>query len=130
MNQIVEKTYPTLFGERLKGLRQERGYTLRKFCVVADEDPAYISRIERGKLPPPQSIEKLEKIALILELKKGTQEFEDFVNLGIVSAGNIPEETLSDEEALQLLPVLFRTIDGKRLTPEKLEDLIDFIKQM
>ena len=59
-----------MFGDSARKLRVERGETLRQFRAKAGLDPAYVSRVERGLLAPPQDQEKLEHYATALGLNR------------------------------------------------------------
>jgi transcriptional regulator with XRE-family HTH domain len=39
------------FGEWLRGIREERGYSLNGAAEFMGFDPAYLSRVENGKVP-------------------------------------------------------------------------------
>jgi len=41
----------------------------------------------------------------------------------------IPADLMSDEELVGKLPALFRTIQGKQLSPEQLDQLIETIRR-
>lgn len=118
-----------LFGDFFKAKRIERGLTLRKFCEAHGYDPGNISKIERGLLPPPSSGDKLEKYALALGIKKGSDDWLEFFDLAATSKGKIPPEVLEDEELLKRLPLIFRTISGKKISAKKLDDLIETIRK-
>lgn len=117
------------FGEFLYDLRLERGLTLRRFCQIGGFDPGNVSKVERGRMAPPQSEEKLAEYARALGLEEGSDEWRYFIDLGMASAGQIPPDMLSDEEFVSRIPVLLRTVKGQRLTPEKMDELIDHIKR-
>ncbi len=117
-----------MFGELFKELRLNKGYTLRSYCRIFDKDPAYISRLERGKLPPPTDPTELEKLALSVGLEENTDEWDNFITVAVVSRGKIPNEIMSDKEVLDKLPILLRTIQGQKLSEEKLRQLIEIIK--
>lgn len=117
------------FGILMKRLRVHKGLTLREFCLVNGFDPGNYSRLERGLFPPPQKEELLEKYATALSLKRGSDEWLEFFDLAATSRGEIPKDLLSDEELLGKLPLVFRTLRGSALSPEKLDDLIDTIRR-
>jgi len=117
-----------MFGELFKELRLRKGYTLREYCRTHNQDPAYISKLERGKVTPPSKQESLEKLAFSLGLKEGSEEWRDFISVAVVCAGRIPQEVMSDEEALKHLPLFLRTLKGEKLTEEQLDALIEVIK--
>lgn len=117
------------FGEFLKEKRMEQGLTLREFCLKHRLDPGNMSKIERGLFPPPQDREKLERWADWLKIKKGTDDWLEFFDLASAESGRIPEELLSDEEVVEKLPLLFRTLRGEKISDKKLDELVKMIKK-
>lgn len=117
-----------MFGVLFKELRLKNGFTLRSYCRNFDEDPPYISRLERGLTAPPTSMEHLKKMALSFDLQEGSDEWEDFLMNASVSAGKIPESIMSNEEVLSHLPLLLRTVDGRKIGAKKIAKLIKLIK--
>jgi transcriptional regulator with XRE-family HTH domain len=117
------------FGEYFKKLRIGSMMTLRHFCEVNGFDPGNISKLERGVLPPPHDEDKLKKYALALGAKVGSDEYKTFFSLAkaFKVLDNVQDLTVS--ELLNMLPVLFRTVDNKDITPEKLERIINLIKE-
>lgn len=43
------------FGKVVRGLREEAGISLRKFALLLEMSPAYLSKLERDILPPPST---------------------------------------------------------------------------
>lgn len=123
------KSKSSLFGEFFKAKRIERVLTLREFCKKYNLDPGNMSKIERGLLNPPGSQEKLEKYASYLSLKKGTDEYLEFFDLAAACRGEIPKAIMDDSEVVKKLPIIFRTIRGKKVAPKLLDDLVDLIKR-
>ena len=117
------------FGELFKSLRARSGQTLRQFCVTHGFDPGNISRLERGKMAPPQSAEKLADYARALGLVTGSDEFRQFIDLGLACAGQIPADVMENEELVAMLPALLRTVSGKKLSPKQLDNLIEQIRR-
>jgi transcriptional regulator with XRE-family HTH domain len=118
-----------MFGVLFKELRLKKGYTLREYCRTFCQDPAYISRLERGKIPPPSSEKKLIEFALSLDIGRESEEWRNFFSIAMVSAGKIPNEIMSDEEVLKHVPIFLRTLKGEKLTEEQLDSLIEIIKR-
>lgn len=116
------------FGDFLKHLRSQTGLTLRAFCQNHGIDPGNWSKLERGVLPPPHG-EKLEQYAKYLGLKKGMDEWLDFCDLASAARGELPDDVMNNAKVVDQLPVLFRTLRGQRVDPEKLDQLIEMIKQ-
>lgn len=117
------------FGELFKSLRIESRQTLRRFCLENKFDPGNISKLERGRLAPPRSEEKLEEYARALKLEPGSSEWSEFIDLGLTCAGQIPKELLSDEELVGKLPAFLRTLSGKKLSAKQLEELMETIRR-
>ena len=115
------------FGSFFKQKRIALGFTLRFFCEKHGLDAGNISRLERGILSPPKE-EILKKYAKLLKLKEGSDEWYEFFDLAAAGSGRLPKEFM-DEEILGRMPLLFRTIRGKKITKEKLDKLIKVIKE-
>ena len=122
---VIAKT----FGDLFKLKRIEKGSTLREFCRINGFDPGNVSKIERGLFQPPQSKEMLSKYAAALGIEEGSEDWLAFCDLAIISAGKIPEDIVTNEELMNALPVLFRTVRDKTLDEECLEKLIKSIKR-
>lgn len=117
------------FGEFFKQKRVELGKTLRQFCLENTLDAGNISKLERGKLSPPHTREKLEEYAAYLKIKKGTDDWYTFFDLAQIGTGKIPDEILNDASIAATLPMLFRTLRGKKISNEKLDALIKVIRE-
>lgn len=115
------------FGEFFKEKRIALRKTLRQFCQENNLDPGNISKLERGLYPPPNRA-KLEEYAKCLRLKEGSDDWYNFFDFAAAESGRIPEELLSDEDVMERLPVLFRTLRGQRVPDKKLNELIKKIK--
>lgn len=118
-----------LFGSFIKKKRKELGLTLRRFCTENGLDPGNMSRLERGLLPPPQGREKLERLARLLKLKKGSDEWYELFDLAAAEKGRIPEDILRDEDVVAKLPLLFRTLRGQKVPDGKLDELVRKIRE-
>ena len=116
------------FGEFFKQKRIALGKTLRQFCLEKGLDPGNISKIERGKVPPTTSAEKLKEYAKYLKIEIGSRDWQTFKDLAAIGAGKIPED-LKDKELLTRLPVFFRALRGKKFSKEELNELIKKIRE-
>jgi transcriptional regulator with XRE-family HTH domain len=130
IQQREEKVMGALFGEYFKRRRLAIGKTLRQFCLENGLDAGNVSKIERGLLPPPQSREKLEKYALYLGIKEGDEEWLEFFDIARTDLGRIPEEILTNKDIAVHLPLVFRTLMGKKLTGEQLEKLAHELEKL
>ena len=118
-------TFGAFFKQKRIGLKK----TLRQFCAANKLDPGNISKLERGLMPPPQGSDKLEEYAGHLKIKKGTDDWYKFFDLAHIESGRIPEELLEDEAVAAKLPILFRTLRGKKISEKKLEELIQLMRK-
>ena len=116
------------FGEYLRGLRVGIGMTLREFCRRVDESPGNVSRIERRKLAPPDSVEKLVRFARGLGLTD-EGEIRDFIDRAVIERGRVPDDILSNERMVAALPLVFRTMRGDRVDDDDLRSLAELIKR-
>lgn len=117
------------FGAIFKELRIARGITLRAFCAKYDLDPGNISKLERGRLAPPDSDALLKVYASHLGLEPGTDIWQAFFDSAKAERGQIPSDLLSDEELADKLPVLFRSIRGARANGDSIDALIEKIRR-
>jgi transcriptional regulator with XRE-family HTH domain len=117
------------FGDFLKNLRKNKRVTLREFCLKASADPANISRIERGSMPPPQDPDILERYAKALDIATGSSEWYTFFDLAAANRGMIPKDIMSDPEVVRMLPAFFRTLRGQKPTEEEMRKLAAKIKK-
>jgi hypothetical protein len=85
--------------------------------------------LERGVFPPPESPQKLREYAKALTLKEGGEEWLEFFDRAAASRGQLPADLQADEKLLGRLPVLFRTLRGRKVTPEKLDQLAELIRR-
>ncbi|MCJ7447610.1 MAG: helix-turn-helix domain-containing protein [Bacteroidales bacterium] len=115
----------TSFANFIREKRIAAGLTLREFCRLSGFDASNWSKVERGLLSPPQSKKVLNKIAAVLKIKEGSQEYKEMIDLAALST--IPEG-LIESEILEQLPVFFRTVRGENPTEEELKTLLNKIK--
>jgi len=115
------------FGAHFKETRIGLGLTLRQFCGKHSIDPGNLSKIERGVLPPPKD-EILKKYAHYLKLKEASDEWYEFFDLAAAESGRLPKD-LREKEIVARMPMLFRTLRGKKLSKDKLDKLIKLIRE-
>lgn len=110
-------------------IRRERlGLSLRDFCDRKGLDPGNVSKLERGRLAPPQGRDSLSRYAEALELEEGSDDWLQFFDLAAAARGEIPAELMADEEVVRHLPAFFRTLRGQRITDEQMQELLDMIR--
>jgi transcriptional regulator with XRE-family HTH domain len=108
------------FGTFLKRFRLRAGYGLRRFATLIETPASNLSAIEHGRRPMPA--EKLETAAEILGLEKGTEEWNQFFDLGS-QAGKLPAD-VQQIAARGFIPALLRTIDNVQLSDADVKRLI------
>lgn len=118
-----------MFGPFARQVRVQRGETLRQFCSRAGLDPAYVSRIERGLLAPPQDPEKLEHYAEALGVARDTEAWQTFMDLAATGAGRLPQDALENEQLMACLPAFLRSMRGQQVQKEDLDQLIEMIRK-
>lgn len=116
------------FGEYLKQLRLERKQTLREFSQRVQADPSNYSKLERGLLYPP-SDERLGVYEQALGLETDSQQARELRRLAAIGRGMIPPAILSDRDLAGKLPLFFRTLEGEPLTEEKLDEVVEMIRE-
>ena len=122
-------SYKTLFGDFVRAIRIDNGMTLRKFCEVSKLDPGNVSKTERGKLRPPSSDGKLRRYASFLGIEEGSELWSEFFDRAAACKGEIPHEILDDSELASQLPLIFRTIRGKKISEERLDEIVEIVRK-
>jgi len=117
------------FGEFARQKRIQLGLTLREFCRRHGYDVVNMSKVERGRLSPPQKRSYLERYAQALGVQEGSDDWMTFFDLASSCAGRVPDRVMSDPELLPKLPLIFRTISGKPVSSQKLRELAEEIRR-
>ncbi len=126
---IVTVDTQNRFGTFFEELRQRSKLTLREFCKRAGCDPANISRMERGLMPPPKGREILERYAAVLGLEEASDDWYQFFDLAAADQGIVPADIMEDEELVKALPVFFRTLREQKPTAEELRHIAEKIRK-
>ena len=116
------------FGKFLKELRIKRGLSLREICKLANYDSSNWSKIERGIISPPSDKKVLMLWVKILGLPKSSKDIQEFTDSAQVAQGLIPQDILSQENAVDYLPAFFRTLRNDKPTKEEIDKLIELIR--
>jgi hypothetical protein len=53
----------------------------------------------------------------------------ELFDVAAATRGEIPRDLLTDAELVEKLPVLFRTLRGQPVSPEKLDELAELIRR-
>jgi len=119
----------TLFGSFFKEMRRKKGVTLRSFCLEHGFDPGNISKLERGIMAPPTTHKKLEAYALALGIEEASDDWYNLFDNAAASSGVIPTYMMNDAALVRRLPLVFRTLRGEKISPEKLDELAELIRK-
>ena len=115
------------FNELFREYRMMHG-TVRQFAKDNGYDVAYISRLENGITMPPKDNDKLEKLAVALGLKRGTDSWQEFFDLASVAKNELPADLQDNEKVAKILPAFYRTLRNKQLDEDDIEKLLELIK--
>ena len=131
-SRTMEEVYKSLegeidFGVHIAAYRSRLRLTLRKFAEMANMDAGNLSRIERGKVSPPQEPEVLNRMAYALGLVPGTLYYQAFINAAHFSNGRLPPDILSDAEVMAKMPLFLCGLRSP-MTQEKMEKLMTIIR--
>ena len=111
-------------------MRLSRKYGLRRFAEFADIDPGNLSRLERGKLRPPLD-EEITRIARLLKLEVSERDkLLDLARAERMSfvAGKPLEAYIKGKG--ELIPIMLRSIQDKKLSEDELKKLIEYINDL
>jgi len=115
------------FGAYVKNRRLKKQIGLRTFASSIGEDAGNWCRVEGGRLAAPSDINILNKICAVLEIKDTEKEhLFDLAAKG--SKEKVPADIKHQIEENDIIPILFRTIDKKKLSKEKLRNLVKRIR--
>ena len=108
------------FGEVLRELRLAKGVSLRKFAVMANISPTYLSQVEQGKVERQPTAERVQRMAELLG-----ENPDELIAL----AGRVPRDL---PEIIQSEPTeiaeLLREVSG--LSREQLRELTKQAKKL
>jgi transcriptional regulator with XRE-family HTH domain len=124
-----EREGMAMFGEFVKERRIAKDISLRKLCQTIEWDASNWSKIERGLLSPPQDEEKLGRIAEVIGIKQGSEEWQAMTDLSRIGAQMLPDDIAADRRIVNALPLFFRTVRSDKPTAEELDRLIALIKK-
>ena len=112
------------FGSYLKELRLKSGFGLRQFANLIEMKASNLCNIEHGRRRMPK--ERLEAIADVLGLEKGSADWEHFFEL-TRTRGELPADVQEMAER-RFIPALLRTIDNVKLSDDDIKRLISEIQ--
>jgi transcriptional regulator with XRE-family HTH domain len=118
------------FGDLLKEFRLAGGWSLREFCTTHGLDAGNHSKLERGRFPAPDLDERVEGYARALGLKEGSDQWFSLFDAAAAERGRLPSDLLNDQDVVDKLPALFRTIRSEQQAGGiDLDDLVERIRK-
>ena len=115
------------FGDNITARRAELRLTLRDCAIRAGIDPGNLSKIERGRLSPPQNDGLLARLVEALELK-GTEEGQRLIDVAAVQNGRIPTDIAQNAALVGALPILLRAVNSRGLGETQLARILEMIR--
>jgi len=115
-----------VFGEYMKEMLIKRSISLRELARRTEMDASNLSKIERGKVYPPQKEQTLQKLAEALKLS--SEEKQRFFELAALANGMIPEE-LEHVRKNKAIPLLLRVINNKQLQEQHIKKLAEMVEK-
>jgi len=119
-----------IFGEYLRACRLRAGYGLRVFAEAIEMQPSNLSNVEHGRIPPPQDLGTLTRIAEALGFPEGSKERERLFDLAVAAKRQkLPADVAAFAAKTPGIPVILRTIQNRRLSKKEIEDLTQYINR-
>lgn len=122
----------TTFGNWIREKRLLRELSLRKFSELIGISASRWSKIERGYAPFPIIIGNLPEIFLmgsIVKVLELTKEEERYMEK-IIRLHNVEYNTILPPDLSSILPVFWCSSFDKSLSEDKLNELIEHVKQV
>ena len=116
------------FGPLVAARRAELRLTLRDCASRAGIDPGNLSKIERGRLAPPQDPEVLNRLCAALEYAADDPAAQHIRDVAATQNGRIPFDITGNADVMASLPILLRTVNNKKLNAEQIEKLVKTIR--
>jgi len=116
------------FNELLKSLRISLGTTLRQCAADLGVDASNWSKLERGVNPAPKDPTVLKTWANYFRLE-GKEEV-DFFSLAALSRREIPNDIVTDERIMGVLPAFFRSLRDSDMSDEKLQEFVNDLRKL
>ena len=115
------------FGSIIRDRRAELRLSLRDCALQANMDFGNLSKIERGRMAPPQDSEVINRLISVLGFD-GTDHAGALRDAAALENGRIPAAVLADEAVMAALPIFLRTAQNRQLDEATVEKLIDMIR--
>jgi len=75
-------------------------------------------------MAPPQSREKLDQIAEVLGIEKGTDDYHTLMDLAVANKDKLPADVEGFAKENELVPALLRTLENRKMSKQEFEELV------
>ena len=116
-----------LFGELVTARRAELRLTLRDCAIRSGMTPGNLSKIERGRLAPPQQAGVLSRLIEALELK-GANERQRLLDVATAQKGRIPAHIVQQADLAASMPSLLPTLSFRQLNETAVARFLEMIR--
>lgn len=123
---MASEARPSDFGSIVRARRAELRLSLRDCALQANIDFGNLSKIERGRMAPPQDAEVVNRLVSVLSLDG--EEADALRDAAALENGRIPASALADERVMAALPIFLRTAQNRQLDEATAEKLVDMIR--
>ena len=117
------------WGEFVRDKRLEAGYGLRQFASLIGILPSNYNHMEKGRMPPPQDKGRLDQIAEVLGIEVGSEDYHRLMDLAVASKDKLPADVEEYARQNELVPVLLRTLENRKLSKQELEELVSNLNE-
>lgn len=117
------------WGEFVRKERLNAGHGLRRFAELIGILPSNYNHMEKGRMSPPQSKERLDQIAEVLDIEQGSRDYHTLMDLAVAGKNKLPADVDSYVKQNELAPVLLRTLDNRKMSRRELEELVRQLNQ-
>jgi transcriptional regulator with XRE-family HTH domain len=100
---------------------------LRDCALQANIDFGNLSKIERGRMAPPQDPALINRLVTVLGCD-GTEEGDLLRDSAAIENGRIPAAALADTKVMAALPIFLRTAQNRQLDEATAEKLVEMIR--
>lgn len=115
------------FGAFIKKRRLEKKMGLRRFASAIGADAGNWCKIEKGTFPAPGDIHVLNRICEVLDISKD-EEDKLFDLAAKDSKEKVPADIKAQIQENEIVPILFRTLEKKKLSSKKMKELVKRIQ--
>ena len=117
------------WGEFIRERRLAAGYGLREFASLIGIQPSNYNHMEKGRKSPPQEKEQLDQIAETLGVQPGSEDYAKLMDLAVENKDKLPADVADFAKNNELVPVLLRTLDNRKLSADDFRDLVDSLNR-